>query len=78
MSLLFLSKVGLSLWLVVYTLLGGLIILATETAAGHNKLLEEDSQVNIIFFFWGGLFMSVLQYIVKKLEFQQIFTKVLV
>jgi hypothetical protein len=47
MSLLFLSKVGLSLWLVVYTLLGGLIILATETAAGHNKLLEEDSQVNI-------------------------------
>ena len=41
-SLLFLSKVGLSLWVGVYTLLGGLTILATETAAGHDKL-EEDS-----------------------------------
>jgi hypothetical protein len=44
-SLLFLSKVGLSLWVGVYTLLGGLTILATETAAGHDKL-EEDSQVS--------------------------------
>jgi len=47
-SLLFLSKAGLSLWLLVYTLLGGLTILATETAAGHNKL-EEDAQVNFNF-----------------------------
>ena len=44
-SLLFLSKVGLSLWVGVYTLLGALTLLATETAAGQHKL-EEDSQVS--------------------------------
>jgi hypothetical protein len=59
-SALFLSKVGLSLWLLVYTLLGGLTILATETAAGQRKQ-EEDSQVNICFKLFENTFICSLE-----------------